>query len=224
MRHPGAPLELNGALFDFDGTLIDSGPGIRQTLVKTAAQLGLPAPDEQTLRRFIGPPLRHSFMRAYSMNETQAQHAADLYRDILEEDAAYKEAYFYPGILDLVRDLRAAGMKTAIASAKRKPMLEKTLAYFACRDLFDAVCGAPADGAVADKPRITQTALDMIGGPPAVLVGDSDYDAQAAHKVGIPLIAVLWGYGFADVDSAAKFDPSYIVPTVSDLRSLLLEN
>lgn len=68
MRHSGDPLELNGVLFDFDGTLIDSGPGIKRTVAMTAGEMGLPQPDETTMRKFIGPPLQHSFMRAYGMS------------------------------------------------------------------------------------------------------------------------------------------------------------
>lgn len=215
-------MEVRGVLFDFDGTLIDSGPGIEKTLRKTAQEIGLPQPNEATMRRFIGPPLVHSFIRGYGLDEEEAEKAAKLYREILARDDAYKDAYFYPGILDLVRDLRKAGMKTAIASAKRTPMIEKTLEYFSCRDLFDEVCGAPATGEIANKPEITKKALGRIGGPPAVLVGDSDYDAAAASAAKIPLIAVLWGYGFADAQSAQQYDPQYIAPTVEDLRKILL--
>lgn len=224
MRHPTAPLDLEAAVFDFDGTLIDSGPGILKTVRATAAEMGLPSPSEQMLRKFIGPPLLYSFTRTFGMPREEAEKACIVYRRILAETDAYKDAYFYPGILDLVRDLRRAGIHTAIASAKRGPMIEKTLAYFDVTDLFEAVCGAPPGDEVADKPGNTRRAIEEVGAVPSrsLLIGDSDYDAEAAHVVGVPFCAVLWGYGFATQEEAEAYHPEYIAATVSDLRQLLL--
>ena len=226
MRHSAAPLDLSAVIFDFDGTLIDSGPGIFKTAQATAAEMGLPSPTAETMRRFIGPPLIHSFTRGFGLDHARAEEASRIYRRILAETDAYKDAYFYPGMLDLVRDLRRAGVHTAIASAKRTPMIEKTLEYFHCADLFEAVCGAPPGDEIADKPGNTRRAIAAVGATPAssILVGDSDYDAEAAHVVGVPFCAVLWGYGFADRAAAGAYHPTYIAATVPDLAALLLGN
>lgn len=224
MRHSAAPLDLEAAVFDFDGTLINSGPGILKTVRATAAELGLPSPSEELLRRFIGPPLIYSFTRAFDMTKAEAEEASRIYRRILAETDAYKDAYFYPGILDLVRRLRSRGIRTAIASAKRGPMIEKTLRYFRCADLFDAVCGAPPGDEIADKPGNTRRAIEEVGSTPArsLLIGDSDYDAEAAHAVHVPFCAVLWGYGFESRAAAEAFQPDYICAAVPDLAALLL--
>lgn len=223
MRHPEAPLDLEAVVFDFDGTLIDSGPGILKTVRLTAAELGLPEPDEALLRRFIGPPLVHSFTRGFGMSREQADHAARVYRRILAETHAYEDAYFYPGILDVVRGLRRQGTPVVIASAKRTVQIMDTLNYFGCADLFDAVCGASGEE-VADKPGNTRRALEEVGASAArsLLVGDSDYDAEAAHAVGVPFCAVLWGYGFDSREAAEAYHPQYIVASVPELRELLL--
>lgn len=218
-------MDLKATLFDFDGTLINSGPGILETVKATAAEMGLPIPKEAVLRKFIGPPLLYSFMRGFDMSEAQAEQAALIYRRIAAEQDAYKDAYFYPGILDLVRTLRARGVLVAIASAKRRNMIETTLAYFGCRDLFDFVCGAPDGDEVADKPAITRRALELTGVQPseAIMMGDSDYDADAAHLCRIPFCAVLWGYGFDDAQAAEAYHPDFIAATVPDLAKLLLK-
>lgn len=224
MRHTAAPLALRAVIFDFDGTLIDSGPGILKTAKATAAEMGLPSPAPESMRRFIGPPLIYSFINAFGMSHGEAEKASRIYRRILAETDAYKDAYFYPGILDLVRRLRSSGIRVGIASAKRTPMIEKTLAYFGCADLFEAVCGAPPGDEVADKPGNTRRAMELLGGTreDSILIGDSDYDAEAAHTVGLPFCAVLWGYGFADRAAAEAYDPQYIVATVPELAALLL--
>ena len=224
MRYSATPLELSAAIFDFDGTLIDSGPGILKTVRATAAELGLPSPSEEMLRKFIGPPLIYSFTRTFGMSHAEAEKASRIYRRILAETDAYKDAYFYPGILDVVRGLRTAAVPVAIASAKRTPMIEKTLEYFGVSDLFDAVCGAPAGDEIADKPGNTRRAIEEVGATAeaSLLIGDSDYDADAAHKVGVPFCAVLWGYGFATRSDAEAYDPDYIAATVPDFAALVL--
>lgn len=224
MRHSAAPLDLEAAVFDFDGTLINSGPGILKTVRATAAELGLPSPSEELLRRFIGPPLIYSFTRAFDMTKAEAEEASRIYRRILAETDAYKDAYFYPGILDLVKELPARGITPVIASAKRKPIIEKTLDYFGCRELFPLIFGAPAGNETADKPRITMAALEASGASAraALMIGDSDYDGLAADFCGLPLCAVLWGWGFTSPEQARRCHAAYIVETVADLAGLLL--
>lgn len=224
MRHSAAPLDLKAVLFDFDGTLINSGPGILKTVRATAAEMGLPSPTEETLRRFVGPPLLHSFMRGFDLPEDTAAQACLVYRRIFAETDAYKDAYFYPGILELVQNLSEHGIIPAIASAKRKYIIEKTLEYFGCRDLFPLIYGAPAGNETANKPEITKDALTATGAPAdkVLMVGDSDYDAKAAAYCHIPLCAVLWGWGFADAAQAEMYHPAYITAEVTNLAALLL--
>ena len=108
---------VRAVLFDLDGTLTQSEEGIWNCVRYAAEKMGRPAPDAETLRRFIGPPLFFSFQTYMSMTEEEAGRAVDFYRERYNVTGLL-ENRVYPGIRRLLVRLKRAGCYLGIATGK----------------------------------------------------------------------------------------------------------
>ena len=117
-------LKYEGYLFDFDGTIADTGEGIRKSAAYSLEKLGRPVPDKSVLDRFIGPPLHQSYMEYCGLTDAEADEAIRFYRERYVDIGLY-ESRLYSGIAMLLRALHSAGAWVAIASAKPRFMRER---------------------------------------------------------------------------------------------------
>ncbi|MEG2575141.1 MAG: HAD hydrolase-like protein [Christensenella sp.] len=211
-------------LFDFDGTLMDTSRGILFCAKKTIEYMGIAVPSDEVLRKFIGPPLKLSFMDVCGMSDEDATAAVTCYRERYAE-IGMLEADIYPGIEELLVALRQAGATSAVASVKMEPIVRKTLMHFELTDYFDAICGAPEDMNIKGKEAIVREAVSRTNSKAedCLLVGDSSYDAEGAAAAGVDFCAALWGFGFDKMEDAAQFTCRYIAEDVESLRRFLLK-
>ena len=127
-------------LFDFDGTLFDTGEGILRSVQYALEGFGIHETDTARLRKFVGPPLFDSFSELYAMTPEQAQAAVARYRERYLPVGIY-ECTLYPGIPELLEQLRAHGFRVAVATGKPTPMACSILQRFDLERLFDCVIG-----------------------------------------------------------------------------------
>lgn len=207
-------------LFDLDGTLVESGPGVTASVRHALADLGEPIPAAAELDRFIGPPLADSFRDVCGLDPVRVTAAIAAYREYYAEHGQF-DACLYPGVPELLDGLGRAGRTLAVATSKASVFAESVLEHFALRHHFRVVVGAELDGTRVRKADILQVALERLDMPVegAVLVGDRYHDVFGAGTVGIPCIGVLWGYGSADELRSAG--ASALVATPADLLALL---
>lgn len=217
-------MKYKTVLFDFDGTLMDTSRGILHCAKQTLNDMGYELPDEKTMRKFIGPPLKLSFVNVCKMSDEEATAAVLRYREQYAEQGVL-EAEIYPGIEDLLKSLNEAGVNCAVASVKVEKRVRQTLLYFGLNAYFSAVCGASGDMNIKGKEEIVKEAVSRTNSLPqdCLLVGDSDYDARGAEAAGIDFCAVLWGFGFSGMDDVARFDCRYIAEDVPSLKRFLLK-
>lgn len=209
-------------LFDLDGTLTESAPGITRSIAFALDAIGMPPVDDATLLRFIGPPLGDSFRTIIGLDDETAAHAVAAFRHHFVNDGGMFENSVYPGVFDLLDGLRDAGRTLAVATAKPRPTAVAILEHFALEKYFDVVCGAINDTERAVKADIVAEALSALrisAGPRAVMVGDRSHDVVGAHTVGIACIGVGWGYGSRAELTRAGAD--VIVSDVDELASAL---
>ena len=193
-------------LFDFDGTLAETGEGIRRSVAYSLEKLGRPVPDTQTLNRFIGPPLLDCYMEFCGMTEEEAAHAIAVYRERYVEIGLY-ESYIYPGLSALVRALHRRGAWVAVASAKPQFMLERLAQYYGIDDCLNAISGVGLERHGADKRDIIVRALPEGFDPKrCVMVGDRRYDIEAAKALGMFAVGADYGYSLPGELSAAGAD------------------
>lgn len=188
--------------FDLDGTLTDSGEGIMKCAKLALEHYGIPVPDINALRVFVGPPLADSFVR-FGIPESEAMNAVEVYRSRYLTVGKF-ENFPYPGIDHLLCRLKEEGYKLYVATSKPEPTSIEILEHFGLSKYFDIICGASFDSNRSCKADVIKYLLSQIGSTDEILmVGDTAYDVIGAKAHGIPTIGVSWGYGeVADMEDA----------------------
>ena len=213
-------------LFDLDGTLTDSGEGVGNGVLYALDKLGLPAPEQSELRKYLGPPLWDSF-RDYAgvTDPIEMKRAVDFYREYYNETGKFENKVF-DGIPELLTELNAKGKRLAVATSKVDYSALSILQHFNLDHHFDVIAGSDESGAErGTKALVIEHALNelrMCDGTAIVMIGDREHDIHGAKQHGLPAIGVLYGYGdLAELENAGAAE---IVATVSDLHTALLGN
>lgn len=209
-------------LFDLDGTLTDSAPGILNSVRYACRKMQLEIPEEATLRRFLGPPLPSSFRSYLHLNEADTTRAVAAFREYYPDKGIF-ENEVYPGIPALLADLKTAGKTVVMATSKPEAFARRIMQHFSLENYFDAICGATMDETRTDKGEVIAYALRTIGATGTqgiVMVGDREHDVKGAAGNGLPCIGAVYGYGTAEELTAAG--AFALADTVADLRKLLL--
>lgn len=206
-------------LLDVDGTLVDSGPVIIDALEYTLHKMGFEVPPTAALGKYVGPPLWVSFP-LLGVPDDQVNEAVAEYR------AYYKHSCLkppvYPGMVELIKDLHAAGIALGTATSKQEHMAKDQMAHLGLAPYFTEIIGATPDPH-CDKTAVVQDALNRLEAKGAdisrsVIVGDRHYDLNGAKATGIDSIGVAWGYA-----EPGELDPAtHMVQDVDALRALLL--
>jgi len=187
-------LRYKCCLFDFDGTVADTGEGIRRSVAYSLEKMGKPALDEATLSRFIGPPLHDSYMEYCDMSDDEAETAIMRYRERYVDIGLY-ESKLYPGIESLLRALHEAGAHVGIASSKPQFMVERLTAYYGIDRWLDVIVGIGLDRHSADKRDLILRAMPKgMAAKEACMVGDRRFDIEAACALGLGAIGANYGY------------------------------
>lgn len=193
-------------LFDLDGTLVDSAPGITSAVNATLRGLGEPEVPPAELERAIGPPLHETFGRLLAHRAPSDAELDGIVADYRSRYAVgmVEGSVPYPGIRDLLDALVAAGRPLAVATAKAQPLAQALLEGLGLADRFDAICG-PVPPARDTKADTVREALGRLGAgvDHAVMVGDRRHDVEGARANGLPAIGLLFGFGTRDELSAA---------------------
>ncbi|MGY1820686.1 HAD hydrolase-like protein [Geodermatophilus sp. SYSU D00079] len=206
-------------LFDLDGTLVDSSPGISASVRAAAAALGLPAPTPAQLRAMVGPPLQDGFALVLGVPPADVPRAVAAYRAHYTAGALL-DVTVYPGVPELLADLRAAGATLAVATSKPEPFARRVLEHTGLLPAFASVHGATLDGAVRHKDQVVAAALAAHpGGRDPVLVGDRAHDVLGAAAHGLPCIGAGWGP--AEDGELERAGAAVVVATPAGVRTAL---
>ncbi len=207
-------------LFDLDGTLTDSAPGITNAVSRALAHFGI-AEKPENLLKFIGPPLNESLPEYYGFTPEQTVKAVGVFREYFMEKGWLENAP-YPGIGKLLQDLKAAGLQLMVATSKPEVQAVRILQHFGLAMYFDRICGAPLgneDG--ARKASVVRAALSYVkDASSVVMVGDRWHDVTGAHENGLPCIGVLYGYGGRE--ELQNADAEFLAEDLAALKHLLL--
>lgn len=207
-------------IFDFDGTISDTGEGIIQGLQKTLSEFNLQATREQ-LQPFIGPPIAQSLHKYLGLtDEHLISQIVARYREIYyDRETGYVEvAAMYPGMKELLHDLHKKGKKLAIASLKPQRGLDYLCEKYGIKDWFSAICGPDENEEPGTKDGVIDLVFRSLPKEKSVMIGDSAFDVDGAHVHGIPCIAVHYGFGLPHMLSHAQGQAK----TVQQLRELIL--
>jgi phosphoglycolate phosphatase len=197
------PNRRNALLIDLDGTLTDPAEGIVGCFRLALETLGRSPPPAAELTWIIGPPLRGCFAKALD-GEGDPEEALKIYRDRYSTVGLF-EAHVYDGVEETLADLRTAGARLFLCTAKPLLYAERILNHFNLDRHFDAAYGDELGGRFQDKADLIAHILKIEGLEAAdcCMWGDRKHDVIAASRHGIPTIGAVWGYGGADELRAA---------------------
>ncbi len=206
-------------IFDLDGTLTDSAQGIVSSFRHALGEIGAEIPDGDLAGRIVGPPMHHT-LTAMGLEDPDAAIAA--YRADYSTRGWAMNSLF-DGIPQLLADLRAAGVRLAVATSKAEPTARRILEHFGLDEYFAVIAGASLDGVRATKSEVMAHALAQLVPLPdrVLMVGDRAHDVEGAAAHGIATVVVDWGYGEADFAEPGSVAAAEHVATVDDLREVL---
>jgi phosphoglycolate phosphatase len=211
-------------LFDLDGTLVDSGPGIRASVRHAAAAVGLPEPTPEQLRLLIGPPFPAAFRDVLGVDVPTGDAMMTAYRELYGSSGMF-DVTLYDGIPEALDELVARGDVLAVTTSKPAPYAREIVAHLGLSEVFaGGVHGASFDGSVEGKAAVVGLALAQYGeGPVAGLVGDRHHDVEGARRHGLGCLGVAWGFGgraeLEAAGAAAVVDkPAELPAALDDLR------
>ena len=213
----------NTILFDLDGTLTDPAEGITKAVEAALNHYGITVADRAALHKFIGPPLDESFPEFYGFDAARTAEATEVFRAYFDRQG-WRENIPYPGVEDMLRDLRAAGKRLLVATSKPEVFALRIMEHFGLARYFDHICGAPMDNQEgAKKAAVIRDALRRAGVEDlstAVMVGDRRHDIDGARQAGLEAVGVLWGYG--DLQELEASHPVHIVESFDGLKRELI--
>lgn len=211
-------MKYDAILFDLDGTLTESEPGIVNSVKYALEKMGAPEAPYEQLRSFIGPPLFESFVRVGMFNDEDAHKAVDLYRERFAV-VGWKENSVYAGIPALLRALKKRGAYIAVATAKPIDFSSQIIEYFGMAPYIDKLEAITLTEHHADKGTIVRRALPEKY-ERACMIGDRNTDIIGAIENNIDGIGALYGYGSRE--ELEEAGAHAIAETVSDLWEILL--
>ena len=183
---------MQNILFDLDGTLIDSAPGIKHSAIKTLKEMKLPLIPYEDLDFFIGPPLSDCF-RLCNVPEDRILEAISVFRKFYEQGEQLN-CSFYPGIKECLISLKKRGYHLFVCTSKAEYFAVNILENFGFASYFDHIYGSSLDSSLSLKKDIIALCLSRHG-KEALMVGDTYLDIIGANENHIPSIGVTWGYG-----------------------------
>ena len=193
-------------IFGFDGTIADTSPGILYCFNTTATAMGYQPVDHDALYGVIGIPLEDGFRKLFNMKDDEIEYATNNYSKLYSQKG--EEMFsLYPGIKNTLAQLRKEGCKIAIATQKHRMFTADMLGVYDIADLFDAVCATDANTNLMKSDLILQACEQTgVSVEDAILIGDSNVDAEGARNVGIDFGAALYGWGFRSKEEAEKYN------------------
>ena len=209
------------ALFDLDGTITDSGPGIMESVQYALTKFGYAEQSEETLRQFVGPSLVDSFTRLYHMTYKEAEQATAAYREVYNTGNLY-HAKLYDGIEMVFQRLLDAGIRIVLLTSKPQGTAERVLDHFGITKYFFHVTGPDEHDPSSDKSRlirrtVEETGIDLSR---SIMIGDTHFDIEGANAVSMDSIAVTYGYG--PRESLLSCHPTYMVDAPEGIADILL--
>ena len=213
-------------LFDLDGTLTDSREGIVHCVRETIAEYGDPMPEEETLLRFIGPPLQDSFIRFCGYSPEKAAEAVERFRLHYEPVGQY-ENRAAPGMAEVMGRLKARGYTLALASSKPEHLCASICARFGFTPHLSALVGSPPGGDW-EKEDVVREAMRRLGlgeedRAQVLMVGDRKFDVLGARACGVDCAGVEF-FGYAPPGELEEAGAVAVVKTPEELEEFILSH
>lgn len=210
-----APAGVRNIIFDLDGTLIDSSPGVIEATNYALTRLGQKTRSAAEIIPFIGHPLEEMFA-AFCAAPIAVLSAAFQERAVT---AVVGSARALPGVIALLPRFHAAGYRLAIATTKYAVHTEGIVKKLGWTAYFSALASGDEVAHVKPAPDIIELALRRLGAKrtETVVVGDTVNDIMAARSAGVMVIAIKSPFGNGDL---AASGPNMVLENFAELERI----
>ena len=208
-------------LFDLDGTLMQSHPGIFAGIRHALKEMGrAEEPTDEYLRRCIGPSLVYSFSNFFHMSEEDAERATAIYRAWYGREGVFLGAPI-EGALQALKTLKDAGYVLALATSKPQVFADKVTERFGFSKFLTVRVGCGLDGSFPTKASVIGEAMRRLGASAdeCLMIGDRKHDAEGAKEQGVDCALLAVGYG--DKEEFAQAKPKYAFESFEELTAFL---
>ncbi len=214
-------MRIKAVILDFDGTMGDTQDLIVRTMQQTIHQLGLPQRTDEQCAAMIGLPLKHTFTTLIEMSEEMGERCAELYRRLFNENNVPGAVPVFPNVLDTVRTLHERGLILTIASARRRDTLVEFLESMNLMQYIPYVISASdIENAKPAPDMVLKTLEDYhLSADEAIVVGDTKYDIEMAHRAGVKAVGVTYGNG--TVEELRAYGAEYIIDDFAQLLDIV---
>ena len=212
---------ISSIIWDIDGTVVDTRESISRAYAHVCTEMGLKEDDYTRIFSFVGRRSTLIFDEVHHLTGDAFEQAMALYSGFFQH-TGIGLAKLYPGIRELLRELRERGATMTVASARGNAQLHMLFEAVGLTDAFDFVRGTDNNRKAADKPQLVRECIDFMQVPATacVMIGDRIYDIQGGQKCGTRSIGVTYGFGTRQELVACA--PDRIVDDVPSLRDALV--
>ena len=209
-------------LWDLDGTIINSSPGVFESFNHTFRTVGMPELTPEQMKPFMGPPLRVTFGQILKLSHEETEEALAVYRDFYLKQGGALNCHLYPGVIETIQKSQAAGITNSLATSKAERGTKLVGEHFDFLKYFDVLGTAANDESRNTKADVITYAFEELKKINAdlskvILVGDRIHDIEGAREHGIEVCLVKWGFG--NEEEWAEAD--YLVSDTSELQEAL---
>lgn len=193
-------------LFDLDGTLVDSFPGIRASFLHTLKEMAWPVPTEERIKRVPGPPMEWT-LQDLGMSPDQARQGLAIYLEHYGR-IGWDMSSEFPGMRDVLISLKEQGFRLCTATSKGEFFAERVLRKFEMFDLFEFMGAAQEAGPRRSKAAVIKYVIDSMelhDMDSILMIGDREHDIAGSAEFGIDCVAVTWGYGTPEEWARARY-------------------
>lgn len=214
-------------LFDLDGTITDSANGITNAVkygIKKMSdiypELNIVLPEDDILRKFIGPPLNISFKKYIYDNQDKAMEFIKYYREDYNGNDGLFNCTLYDGIYDLIKTLYNNNFNTYLATAKPLESAVRIIKHFDLDKYFTNMYGAILGGVIKNKLDVLKEASlkENFNKNETIMIGDRIDDIEASKNMGFDSIAVKYGFG----NDEEFRNATYIVNNTKEILEIII--
>jgi phosphoglycolate phosphatase len=209
-------------LWDLDGTIINSSPGVFESFNHTFKAIGMPELTPAQMKPFMGPPLRTTFGKILGMNHDETEEALAVYRDFYLKQGGALNCHLYPGVIETIQKSKAAGLTNSLATSKAERGTKLVGEHFDFLKYFDVLGTASNDETRNTKADVITYAISELQKINAdlskvILIGDRIHDVEGAREHDIEVCLVKWGFGYEEEWAEAD----HLVSNTEELEELL---
>lgn len=208
-------------IFDLDGTLANTFPGIFNSYKYACEKMDLTLPCETVVGEAIGAPLLEVFEKRFLLGHDKAVLAIDCYREYYAAKGIY-EVKAYDNMHKTLKELKMSGYKLAVATLKKESFAVEILKILGLYEYFDVIVGMN-DGDSLTKSQMLEKVLHSLSCDKhaSLLVGDSSYDATGAVEAEIDFVGVTYGFGFTNKEDVQRYKNVAIIDNPIELIEFL---